>query len=272
MIKIKPNMDLDCRGLTCPLPLVQTKKAISKLGEGEILKLIATDPGSARDMDAFVRETGNTILETEENNGEFTFFIRKNGNETAATNAYSIKKGSETNELSRLDDLEKEVRELKKRVPDNKVSIILMSGDFDKAMAAFFMANGAVAMGMEVTMFFTFWGCTVIKKGKKLKGKKFLHKMINLMLPGSSKSIAPSRMSFGGIGRKLFNHMMKGEMDSLENQIEMAKNTGVTFQVCSPSLGVMGFDHDEWVVPVDICGVAAMYETALRARTQYFIS
>jgi peroxiredoxin family protein len=172
----------------------------------------------------------------------------------------------------RLSNLESKLAELEPRIPENKVSIILLSGDFDKAMAAFFMANGAAAMGMQVTMFFTFWGCTVIKKGKKLKGKKFLHKLVNLMLPGSSKDLAPSRMAFGGIGRKLFNIMMKGNMSSLEEQIELAKEAGITFQVCSPSLAIMGFDADEWVVPVDVCGVAAMYDTALHARTAYFIS
>ncbi len=172
----------------------------------------------------------------------------------------------------RIMQLETKLTELEPRIPENKVSIILLSGDFDKAMAAFFMANGAAAMGMQVTMFFTFWGCTVIKKGRKLKGKKFMHKLVNLMLPGSSKDLAPSRMAFGGIGRKLFNIMMKGNMSSLEEQIELAKEAGITFQVCSPSLAIMGFDADEWVVPVDVCGVAAMYDTALHARTAYFIS
>lgn len=173
---------------------------------------------------------------------------------------------------NRIENLENELLELKQRVPDNKVSIILLSGDFDKAVAAFFMANGAVAMGMEVTMFFTFWGCSVIKKERRLKGKKFTHKLINLMLPANSKALAPSRMSFGGMGRLFFNYVMKGQMSSLEEQIALAVESDVKFQVCSPSLGMMGFDEDEWVVPVDICGVAAMYDTALRARTAYFIS
>ena len=173
---------------------------------------------------------------------------------------------------ARLTALEAELQAIKERVPDNKVSIILLSGDFDKAMAAFMMSTGAVAMGMEVTMFFTFWGCSAIKKGRKLKGKKFTHKLINLMLPGSSKDLAPSKMAFGGIGRQFFNYMMKGEMASLDELIQLAVESGVRFQVCAPSLGLMGFDADEWVVPVDVCGVAAMYETALRARTAYFIS
>ncbi len=172
----------------------------------------------------------------------------------------------------RVSILESTLAELQKRVPDNKVSIIVLSGDFDKAMAAFFMANGAVGMGMEVTMFFTFWGCSVIKKERRLKGKKFPHKLINLMLPGSAKDLSPSKMSFAGLGRKMFNYMMKGQMASLEEQIDIAVEAGVKFQVCSPSLGMMGFDEDEWVVPVDICGVAAMYDVALNARTAYFIS
>lgn len=178
-----------------------------------------------------------------------------------------------TTELqNRLTALEKQLSEISERTPDNKVSIILLSDDFDKAMAAFMMANGAAAMGMEVSMFFTFWGCSVIKKGRKLRGKRFPHKLINLMLPGSSKDLAPSKMKFGGLGRKFFNYMMKGEMSSLEEQIELSKEAGITFQICAPSLGLMGFDADEWVVPVDVCGVAAMYGTALKARTAYFIS
>lgn len=172
----------------------------------------------------------------------------------------------------KITELENQLEELDKRLPENKVSIIVLSGEFDKAMAAFMMANGAIGMGMEVTMFFTFWGCSVIKKGRKLKGKKFTHKLVNLMLPANSKELAPSKMSFGGFGRKMFNYMMNGQMSSLEEQIEIAKEAGVTFQVCSPSLGMMGFDKDEWAVPVDICGVAAMYEVALNARTAYFIS
>lgn len=172
----------------------------------------------------------------------------------------------------RISALEEEVRQLRTRVPEDKVSIILLSGDFDKAMAAFMMANGAAAMGMEVSMFFTFWGCSVIKKGKKLRGKKFTHKLINLMLPGSSRDLAPSKMAFGGLGRKFFNHMMDGQMASLEEQIDLAKEAGITFQICAPSLGLMGFDDDEWIVPVEVCGVAAMYGTALNARTAYFIS
>ena len=65
---------------------------------------------------------------------------------------------------------------------------------------------------------------------------------------------------------------MKGEMSPLDELIKLAVDSGVRFQVCAPSLSMMGFDADEWVVPVEICGVAGMYEVALKARTAYFIS
>jgi peroxiredoxin family protein len=173
---------------------------------------------------------------------------------------------------ARLSALETELAAIKERVPDNKVSIILLSGDFDKAMAAFMMATGATALGMEVSMFFTFWGCSAIKKGRKLKGKKLTHKLINLMVPANSKQLAPSKMAFGGVGRRFFDYMMKGEMASLDELIELAVESGVHFQICAPTLGLMGFDADEWVVPVEVCGVSGMYESALKARTAYFIS
>ena len=69
--------ELDCRGMNCPLPILKTKKAIEKLSKGEILKVIATDPGSSNDMDAWARRTGNPIVDKSEGNGEFVFFIKK---------------------------------------------------------------------------------------------------------------------------------------------------------------------------------------------------
>ena len=71
------NDELDARGLNCPLPILRAKKAINKLETGEVLKIIATDPGSVKDFEAFCKQTGNELLETSEAGGEFTFFIKK---------------------------------------------------------------------------------------------------------------------------------------------------------------------------------------------------
>lgn len=72
------NTELDARGLNCPLPILRTKKSMNGMAVGEVLKVVATDPGSVKDMEAYARQTGNEIVGTAENTGEFTFFIKKN--------------------------------------------------------------------------------------------------------------------------------------------------------------------------------------------------
>ncbi|MBK8452896.1 MAG: sulfurtransferase TusA family protein [Thiofilum sp.] len=71
------NQELDARGLNCPLPILRTKKAMNTLASGEILKVVATDPGSVKDMESFAKQTGNQIVSSGENGGEYTFFIKK---------------------------------------------------------------------------------------------------------------------------------------------------------------------------------------------------
>ena len=77
MSEIEPTSELDCRGLNCPLPVIRTKKVIGEMAAGDILKVVATDPGSIADMAAFSRRTGHEILEQSEGGGEFVFYFRK---------------------------------------------------------------------------------------------------------------------------------------------------------------------------------------------------
>jgi tRNA 2-thiouridine synthesizing protein A len=71
------NKELDARGLNCPLPILRTKKALAEMASGEILKVIATDPGSVKDMQAFAKQTGNDLVNSAEAGGEYTFFMKK---------------------------------------------------------------------------------------------------------------------------------------------------------------------------------------------------
>lgn len=73
------DQELDARGLNCPLPILRAKKALNDLGDGQVLRIMATDPGSVKDFEAFAQQTGNTLLESTESNGEFHFLLRKNG-------------------------------------------------------------------------------------------------------------------------------------------------------------------------------------------------
>lgn len=74
---MQADRELDCRGLNCPLPILRAKKSLAEIGSGNVLKIIATDPGAVKDFQAFARQTGNELLESSEGKGEYTFYIRR---------------------------------------------------------------------------------------------------------------------------------------------------------------------------------------------------
>lgn len=167
------------------------------------------------------------------------------------------------------EEVEKRLKE--KEDANNAATIILFSGELDKAIAAFNMAVGALAMGLEVYMYFTFWGCSVIRTKKSLQNKTGLQKLFNSMLPTNANSLHTSKFSFGGLGSKLLRIMMKGKMESLENMLKMCIDSGVHFILCSPSQSILGFDKEEFIAPVQIGGVAAMYEASFKSKVSFFI-
>ncbi len=71
------DQELDACGLNCPLPILHTKKALSRLNPGQVLHVITTDPGAVKDFEAFAKQTGNTLLEMRSGSGKFYFFIKK---------------------------------------------------------------------------------------------------------------------------------------------------------------------------------------------------
>ena len=73
------NNELDARGLNCPLPILRTKKSMNGMAAGEVLKIVATDPGSVKDMEAYAKQTGHELVDSsDDGSGEFTFYIKKN--------------------------------------------------------------------------------------------------------------------------------------------------------------------------------------------------
>lgn len=178
-----------------------------------------------------------------------------------------------TDLAARLATLEDELAAIRDRVPDNKVSIILLSGDFDKAMAAFMMATGAVAMGMEVSMFFTFWGLSVLKKPGAPGGKKNIKEsMFKMMTPSSSLGLGTSQMNFLGIGAAVMRSMMKEKnIASLEELMALAREMGVRMMACTMSMEVMGVTRDELIDGLEYGGVAAYLADASQSRVTLFI-
>ncbi len=152
------------------------------------------------------------------------------------------------------------------------VTMIVCSGDMDKVMAAFIIATGAAASGKETNMFFTFWGLKAIQKGN-LTGSSFFGKMLGLMNRGGIKRIGPSRLNFWGIGRWMFNQMMKAhKITPMAELLQTAIDLGVKLHPCQMTMEVMEIAQEDLIDGVQpVCGVASMLEMAYRSKATLFI-
>jgi len=175
-------------------------------------------------------------------------------------------------------DLTGKVKELEDRIvalenKDNNLSMVLFSGDFDKVMAAFIIASGALAMGKEVNMFVTFWGLDAIKKSSlSTHGKSFLEKMVLWMRPKGPKKLPTSKMNFAGIGPRLFHYMMgKKNVEPLQNLIDMSLEFGLKIIGCQMSMDVMGIRKEDLVDGIEVGGVAAFLDKSYDSNTTIFI-
>jgi peroxiredoxin family protein len=168
--------------------------------------------------------------------------------------------------------LEKRLRDVEERAPEDRVSLIVFSGDLDRVLAAFIIATGAATMGQQVSMFFTFWGLSVLRKGRKLSGKTLFQKMMALMSPRSSRSLPVSKMNYFGVGAKMLRSMMKEKnVSSLEDMISLARDLGVRMIVCEMSRDLMGISESELVGGLEFGGVATFLADSLKSRTSLFI-
>ena len=154
-----------------------------------------------------------------------------------------------------------------------KKTIILFSGDFDKVLAAFIIANGAAAMGDEVTMFFTFWGLNVLRKPVAPAHKKsFLQGMFGGMMPKGPEQLGLSKMNFGGMGAKMMRKVMRQEgVSSLAELVQTAREQGIKMIACKMSMDVLGLHEDELIDGLEFVGVATYLGEADEAGVNLFI-
>jgi peroxiredoxin family protein len=171
--------------------------------------------------------------------------------------------------------LQSRIDVLDKKAPDDKLSMIVFSGDLDKALASFIIATGAVAMGLEAVMFFTFWGTPLLRaKDKNVGGKDTMGKMFGTMLPKGTGEVKLSKMNMAGMGTAMMKSLMKKKnVASLEQMLELAEELGVKIYVCEMSMDLMGFKREEMIEYKDLtfCGVAKFMEEANNSRIQLFI-
>jgi peroxiredoxin family protein len=163
-----------------------------------------------------------------------------------------------------------ELRESK----SDRVTIVLLSGDMDRAMAAFIIATGAAAMGMQVTMFFTFWGLnTIRRKGAASSASDWLRRMFGFLNKGGAESLPLSRFHFGGLGTKMMQKVMKqNRMPGVPELMQTAMELGVRFIACTTTMGLMGITKDTLIEGIDqFAGVTTYLAEAKQGSVNLFI-
>ena len=154
-----------------------------------------------------------------------------------------------------------------------KTTIVLFSGDYDKAMAAYIIANGAAAYDHEVTIFHTFWGLNALRKGELLKvNKGFMGKLFGKMMPRGSDKMGLSKMNFAGMGPKMIKKVMKKHNAvPLPDLIEMAEEQDVKLVACTMTMDLLGLQKEELMDEIEYAGVGAYLGDAENGHVNLFI-
>lgn len=239
---------VDCSGLQCPGPVLKLNAAIGALAPGDELAVTVSDPGFMADGPAWCKANGHELVE-----------IRSIGPMVKAR----IRKGAEA----------KPAAAASAAALPKKQSMVVFSGDLDKALAAFVIANGARAMGMEVTMFFTFWGLNILRKHRPPPVRKgALDRMFGAMMPRGVGKLKLSKMNMGGMGTAMMKHVMaKKNVQSLPELMEQARLSGVKLVACTMSMDVMGLKREELIDGLELGGVGMFIGESSESRATLFI-
>ncbi len=173
-----------------------------------------------------------------------------------------------------VEALQKEVETLRAGLPEDKFSMVVMSGDLDKLLAAFIIATGAAAMYEKVSMFFTFWAIPALKDPKKKVAKGIIGRMFEHMLPRGSAALSLSRMNMAGAGKAMIKWLMrKQHVMSLEQLIRTAAEAGVQIYICQMSMDLMGYRPEEMIdyPGMKLAGVATFLAEAGTSKATLFV-
>ena len=247
------TIQVDACGLQCPGPILKVKESIDQMEDGQQLEVQASDFGFVADIEAWCKNTGNTLLENQIQGNKVTARIAKGTSGTpTATSPSALPKEGVLHETK------------------DGATMVVFSGNLDKALASMIIANGAAAMGKKVTIFFTFWGLNILKKQKIQK--RGLAKLFDLMLPSSANKLPLSNMNMGGMGSKMIQAVMKQKnVEPLPVMIEKASDLGVKFVACTMSMDIMGIERSELFDFVEYGGVATYLGDTTNADLNLFI-
>lgn len=247
------TVSVDCSGLQCPGPIMKVNEYLGKMEPGQFLRVSATDMGFSKDVKSWCERTGNSFISTEKDGKTHIVTLQK-GKDSVAMGCNVAEKRAAA------------------ELPQGK-TMIVFDGDFDKALAAFIIANGAASMGRPVTMFFTFWGLNILRKDAHVPVKKnFMEKMFGKMMPRGTKNLKLSRMNMMGMGTAMMRKVMKDKnVSSLEDLMKSAMDNGVKIVACTMSMDVMGIQKEELIDGIEYAGVASYLGDAEKSNVNLFI-
>ncbi len=240
------KIEINASGLQCPGPIMKLSEAVKSALDGDIIEITTTDPAFACDVEAWCKRTGNLFGGMQSEKGISKATVIKASQDPAACSTM---------------------------VKNDAKNLIVFSGDLDKAIASFIIANAAASMGRRVQMFFTFWGLNILRRPKNVKVKKdILSRMFGMMMPRGTEKLTLSKMNMLGMGSMMIRMVMKKKnVASLLELIQSAQDNGVELIACTMSMDVMGIKAEELIDGVKLGGAAAMLANAEESDMSLFI-
>ncbi|WNM24508.1 FAD-dependent oxidoreductase [Demequina capsici] len=238
--------DLDCTGLACPGPIMRLSSAMKAANAGDEIRVTVSDPGFALDGPAWASKNGHTLVSMDPKGPGFVATFRKGG-------VGPVPAGGGNG--------------------GNKLSMVVFSGDLDKQIAAFIIANGALAMGQEVSLFFTFWGLNALRRTDPPKrDKSMMDKMFGMMMPQGAEKLTLSQMHMAGAGTAMIKNVMKKhDVQSLPELITNAQDGGARLLGCTMTMDLLGMAQSDLIEGVELAGVATFLGEAQESGTTLFI-
>ena len=255
---VRKTLHINAQGLKCPGPIVAVADALRAEPAGTRLTVDATEDAFCSDIAVWAERTGNKLvsLTREGEHGIIHAELEKGSVETAngGTPVTCVSGNATVNSSCSVPAF---AAQAGGDVLHDK-TFVVFSGDLDKTIAVFIMANGAAAMGRKVTIFFTFWGLNILRKPKRVHvAKTIIERMFGFMMPRGTQRLGLSRMNMGGIGATMIRWIMKSKnVASLEELMKQATDHGVRLVACQMSMDIMGIHKEELIDGVELGGVS----------------
>jgi peroxiredoxin family protein/TusA-related sulfurtransferase/rhodanese-related sulfurtransferase len=270
-VKVEPSttVNIDCTGLSCPGPLLKLKESIQKLPNNATLNVTATDPGFKADVKAFAASNGLVVQSLTSNKGIISASLAR-AEPLPATTSTAAPGSIFEAAMGVAHPAGTAVASGQRK----GATIVVFSQDFDKVLASFVIANGAAAMGGEVTMFFTFWGLNALRDANRNSkdSKNLIDSMFGFMMPKGKDALPLSNMNFGGMGAAMMKSVMaKKNLPNIPDLMKAAKAQNIRMVACTMSMDAMGIRQEELIDGVELGGVAEYLGAAEKSGTNLFI-